>query len=290
MKIAFIGLGHMGMAMATRLLAAGHELVVYNRTRSKAEPLIERGATLAISPADAVRNADVLVTMLADDTAIESVLYGENGAAASLRRGCLHVSSSTISPECSARIAKKHAAAGQRYVAATVFGRPEAAARGELVVVAAGAPEALEAARPIFDVVGKQTRVVGDAPEKANVVKLAINFVLATMLETLGEAYALVESHGVADDDLLAVLGDSLLGSPALRAYAKKIADRSFDEAGFRLALGAKDVRLAVEAAERAAVPMPIGSVLRDRFVAAIAEGFGDRDWAAVGRASTYRM
>ncbi|MGZ3455051.1 MAG: NAD(P)-dependent oxidoreductase [Polyangiales bacterium] len=290
MKIAFIGLGHMGMAMATRLLAAGHELVVYNRTRSKAEPLIERGATLAISPADAVRDADVLVTMLADDTAIESVLYGENGAAASLRRGCLHVSSSTISPECSARIAKNHAAAGQRYVAATVFGRPEAAARGELVVVAAGAPEALEAARPIFDVVGKQTRVVGDAPEKANVVKLAINFVLATMLETLGEAYALVESHGVADDDLLAVLGDSLLGSPALRAYAKKIADRSFDEAGFRLALGAKDVRLAVEAAERAAVPMPIGSVLRDRFVAAIAEGFGDRDWAAVGRASTYRM
>lgn len=287
MKLGLIGLGHMGAAMASRLLDAGHRLVVFNRTKEKAAPFAARGARVAETPADAARDVDALVTMLADDAAVEEALLGENGAASTLGRGRAHMSSSTISPECSRRLASAHAAAGQRYVAAPVMGRPDVAARGELTIVAAGAPEALETCRPVFEVLGKRTRVVGDRPEKANVVKLGVNFVLASILEVLGEAYALAESHGIDDLTFLEIVNDSMLQSPVIGAYGRRIAEDEFEPAGFRLALGAKDVRLAVETGERAAVPMPLASVLRDRFVAAIAEGFGDDDWSAVGRAST---
>lgn len=289
MRIAFIGLGHMGSAMVSRLLDAGHELVVFNRTRPKAEALAKLGAKIASTPADAARNADALVTMLADDTAVANAVLGENGAASTLARGSVHASMSTISPECSRRLAEAHSAAGQLYVAAPVMGRPDVAQRGELTILAAGPPAAIEKTRPIFNVLGKQTRVLGDEPTKANVAKLGVNFVLASILEVIGEAYALVESAGIDDETFLAVLNDSLLKSPVIGAYGKRIAEDAFEPAGFRLALGAKDVRLAVETGERAAVPMPLASVLRDRFVAAIAEGFGDDDWAAVGRASTVR-
>jgi 3-hydroxyisobutyrate dehydrogenase-like beta-hydroxyacid dehydrogenase len=287
-KVAIIGLGHMGSAMATRLLDTGHELVVFNRTKSKAEPFAARGAQVADTPADAAREADALVTMLADDAAVEHALLGKSGAAAALRPGCVHASMSTISPECSSRMAEIHEAAGQLYVAAPVMGRPEAAARGELVVIAAGRAHAREKIRPIARVLAKQIREVGDEPSRANVLKLGVNFALASILEVLGEAYALVESHGIDDLTFLEVL-DELLKSPVIDAYGKRIAEDAFEPAGFRLSLGAKDVRLAVETGERAAVPMPLASTLRDRFVAAIAEGFGDDDWAAVGRASTAR-
>jgi 3-hydroxyisobutyrate dehydrogenase-like beta-hydroxyacid dehydrogenase len=196
---------------------------------------------------------------------------------------------STISPDGSRRLADAHAAAGQLYVAAPVIGRPDAAQRGELTILAAGKPQAIEKSRPIFNVLGKQTRVLGDEPTKANVAKLGVNFVLASILEVLGEAYALVESHDIDDETFLSIVNDSLLKSPVVGAYGKRIAEDAFEPAGFRLALGAKDVRLAVETGEAAAVPMPVACILRDRFVAAIAEGFADDDWAAVGRASTVR-
>jgi 3-hydroxyisobutyrate dehydrogenase-like beta-hydroxyacid dehydrogenase len=289
MKIAIIGLGHMGSAMATRLLDAGHELVVFNRTKSKASALAARGAKVASSPAEAARGADALLTMLADDAAVEGALLGEHGAASGLRRGCVHVSMSTISPECSSRMAEIHAAAGQLYVAAPVIGRPDAAARGELVIVAAGLAPALRKCRPMLEVLGKQIREIGDEPSKANVVKLGVNLAIASMLEVLGEAYALVEAHGIDDLTFLEIVNDLLFKSPVIGAYGKRIAEDTFEPAGFKLSLGAKDVRLAVETGERGAVPMPMASTLRDRFVAAIAEGFGDDDWAVVGRASTAR-
>lgn len=289
MRIGFIGLGHMGSAMASRLLDAGHELFVFNRTRSKAEAMAKLGAKMASTPAEAARNADAILTMLADDAALMRAVLGENGAASTLRPGCVHASMSTISPDGSRRLADAHAAAGQLYVAAPVMGRPEAAQRGELTILAAGKPEAIEKSRPIFNVLGKQTRVLGDEPTKANVAKLGVNFVLASILEVLGEAYALVESHDIDDETFLSIVNDSLLKSPVIGAYGKRIAEDAFEPAGFRLALGAKDVRLAVETGERASVPMPVASILRDRFVAAIAEGFADDDWAVVGRASTVR-
>jgi 3-hydroxyisobutyrate dehydrogenase-like beta-hydroxyacid dehydrogenase len=287
-KVAIIGLGHMGSAMATRLLDTGHELVVFNRTKSKAEPFAARGAHVASTPADAAREADVLLTMVADDAAVEDALLGENGAVSTLRPGSVHASMSTISPECSSRMATVHEAAGQLYVAAPVMGRPEAAVRGELVIIAAGLAYARERIRPIARVLAKQIREIGDEPSKANVVKLGVNFALASILEVLGEAYALVESHGIDDLTFLEILNE-LLKSPVIGAYGERIAGDAFEPAGFRLSLGAKDVRLAVQTGERAAVPMPIASTLRDRFVAAIAEGFGEDDWAAVGRASTAR-
>jgi 3-hydroxyisobutyrate dehydrogenase-like beta-hydroxyacid dehydrogenase len=290
MKIGFIGLGHMGSAMANRLIAAGHELKVYNRTPEKTKPFAQRGAAIAVSPREAATGVDLLVSMLADDAAVAStVLIGENSALSGLPRGSVHLSASTISPDLSIRLARSHRDAGQRYVAAPVLGRPEAAEQGELVIIAAGAAEAIEACRPLFDVLGKEVYVLGEDPAQANVVKLGANLVFAMMIEALGESFALVESYGVDDGRFLDILNGSLLKSPVVAAYGQRLVERKFEPAGFRLALGAKDVRLAVEAAEERAVPLPLASVLRDRFVAAIAEGHADEDWSAVGRASTGR-
>lgn len=288
MKIGFVGLGHMGSGMASSLLRAGHDLVVFDRTPAKAEALVSRGARIAETARDAAHEVDVLVSMLSDDDAVEAVVLGDRGAITTLERGAIHVSSSTISPAMSKRLARAHADRGQGYVAAPVLGRPEVAARGELVVVAAGASDVVERCAPVLHAIGKEVRVVGEAPEMANVAKLGVNFVLATLLEAIGEAYGLVEGHGIDSGTFLDVLS-SLLKSPVVDAYGAKIAEQSFEPAGFSLELGAKDVRFAVQAGEAQALPMPLASVLRDRFVAAIAEGKGNVDWSAVGRVSTHK-
>lgn len=288
MKIGLIGLGHMGSGMAASLLRTAHELVVYDRTRSKAEALVPRGAKVADTPRAAAHGVDVLVTMLSDDAAVEAVVLDDGGAIGSIPRGAVHVASSTLSPWMSRRLARAHAERGQRYVAAPVLGRPEVAARGDLVVVAAGASDAIERCRPVLHAFGREVRVVGDEPEKANVVKLGVNFVLATVLEAIGEAYALVEGHGIDDRLFLDVLG-SLLKSPVIDTYGTKIAEQSFEPASFTVRLGAKDLRFAVESGEEKSVPMPVASMLRDLFVAAIAEGKANADWSAVGRVSTHK-
>jgi 3-hydroxyisobutyrate dehydrogenase-like beta-hydroxyacid dehydrogenase len=286
MKIGFVGLGHMGSAMASRLLDAGNELVGYDRTRAKAEALADRGAKVADTPRDAARDVEVLVSMLSDDAAVEAVVLGEDGAITTLPRGSVHVSTSTISPAMSARLARTHADRGQAYVAAPVLGRPDVAARGDLIVVAAGESGAIERCRPILHVLGREVRVVAETPEKANVIKLGVNFVLAALLEALGEAYTLVEGHGVRAQLFLDVLS-SLLRSPVVDSYGAKIAEQSFLPAGFTVALGAKDLRFALEAAAAHGAAMPLAGVLRDRFIAAIAEGKAESDWSAVGRAIT---
>lgn len=288
MKIGVIGLGHMGSGMASSLLRAGHQLLVWDRTPAKAEAFASRVAKIAETPRDAADGVEVLVSMLSDDAAVEEVVLGDYGAIALLRRGAVHVSTSTISPTMSKRLARAHADRGQGYVAAPVLGRPEVAAKGELVVVAAGSSEAIERCRPVLHAIGKEIRVVGEAPEQANIVKLGINFVLAAMLEAVGEAYGLVEGYGVDDTLFLDVLS-SLLKSPVIDAYGTKIAEQSFEPAGFTVRLGAKDMRFAVEAGEARAVPMPIANVLRELFVAAIAEGKASADWSAVGRVSTHK-
>jgi 3-hydroxyisobutyrate dehydrogenase-like beta-hydroxyacid dehydrogenase len=291
MRIGFLGLGHMGQAMARNLLRAGHSVAVWDRTPSKAEQLASGdGARVATSPADAGRDAQAVLSMLADDLAVLAVVLGEGRGAQSeplirgLAAGAIHVSMSTIGPATSKTLAEAHGAKQQRYVAAPVLGRPESAERRELVILAAGAEDATDACAPLFDALGRATHRLGVQPERANVAKLAANLVLASAIEVLGEVYALAESYGVGAPVLLGVLKDTVLRSETLAGYGKRIADAQFEPAGFRLKLGLKDVDLVLAAAEAVALAMPTASVLRDRFIEAIARGLEDKDWSAVAR------
>lgn len=271
----------MGSPMARNLLRARHQVTVYNRTRANAEPLREDGAALADSPADAARGADALVTMLADDHAVEQAVEGFLDA---LAPGAIHIGSSTIGVACSRRLAEKHAARGQIYVAAPVFGRPVAAAAAKLWIVAAGPPESLARCQPVFDALGRGTSIVGTDPWVANAVKLSGNFLIAAALESMGEAFALVRKSGVDAGQFLEIVNNALFNSPLYAGYGGAIAKEQFEPAGFKLRLGFKDLRLAQEAAEAAAVPMPLAGVLRDRYLAALARGEGHLDWAALAR------
>jgi 3-hydroxyisobutyrate dehydrogenase-like beta-hydroxyacid dehydrogenase len=281
MKVGFIGLGHMGAAMAGNLLKAGHEVTVYNRTPEKAGALVARGAKVAATVAEACQG-DAVLTMLANDEAVESVVLGRDGIAASLRREALHVSSSTISVALSRRLAQEHTNKGQRYVAAPVFGRPEAAAAAELVVVAGGEPDALHVARPLLSSLGRKLFVVSDTPEAANLVKLSGNFLNASVIESLGEALALITKGGVDRERYLEILA-SLFNAPAYNIYGALIASGRFEPAGFAAPLGQKDIRLLLTAADTLGVPMPVASLLRDRFLRLLAQGGERLDWSAIG-------
>jgi 3-hydroxyisobutyrate dehydrogenase-like beta-hydroxyacid dehydrogenase len=283
MHTGFIGLGHMGAAMAANLLKAGHGVTVYNRSPDKAAPLVAEGATAAARPADASRG-DAVMTMLADDHAVEGVVFGDEGILAALRPGAVHVSCSTISVALSRRLAQAHAAAGQRYVAAPVFGRPEAAAAAKLFVVAAGAPDAVAIVSPLLEAVGQRTFVLSEQPESANLVKLSGNFLIATVIEALGEAIALVGKGGIDPHEYVDLLTSTLFGTPVYRIYGGLIADRKFEPAGFAAPLGFKDIRLTLAAAEELRVPLPLASLLRDRFLALLAQGGDSLDWSAISQ------
>jgi 3-hydroxyisobutyrate dehydrogenase-like beta-hydroxyacid dehydrogenase len=281
MNIGFIGLGNMGRGMATNLLKAGHRVTVYNRSPGKAEALVEQGATPARTVAEA-STGEVMFTMLSDDRAVEDVAFGDNGIVASLAPGATHVSSSTISVALSKRLAAAHAEAGQRYAAAPVFGRPEAASAAKLFVIAAGAPEVLEPLVPLFDAIGQRTFVVSDQPHAANLVKLSGNFLLASAIETVGEAVALVAKAGVDRLQYVDILTSTLFSAPAYQTYGGLIARQEFEPAGFAATLGLKDVQLVLAAAEELQVPLPVASVLRDRLLTLVATGGGHLDWSAV--------
>jgi 3-hydroxyisobutyrate dehydrogenase-like beta-hydroxyacid dehydrogenase len=281
MKVGFIGLGHMGSGMAARLLDAGFDLVVYNRTAEKARPLVERGARLARSVAEACAG-DVVVTMLADDDAVESAAFGDGGIVASLRSGAKHVSMSTISVALSERLAKAHASKGQEFVAAPVFGRPDAAAAGKLFIIPAGAEGTIEACRPLFEAMGQKVLPVSARPPDANLVKLAGNFMIASIFESLGEAMALVGKAGIERQRFYEILTSTLFTAPVYVNYGKLIVDEKFEPPGFAAPLGLKDMRLALAAAEDLRVPMPLASLLRDRFVRLLAQRGDAIDWSAV--------
>jgi 3-hydroxyisobutyrate dehydrogenase-like beta-hydroxyacid dehydrogenase len=283
MKIGFIGLGHMGSGMARNLLRAGHEVVVFNRSREKAEVLVADGARVADTPAGVCSVSEAIMTMLADDRAVEQVVFGENAIASALPVGAIHISCSTISIALAKRLAAEHRRRGQRYLSVPVFGRPEAAESKNLLVVAAGPPEVVEQCRPLFDAIGRQTFVVGSDPSQANAVKLCGNFMIAAMLEAFGEAYATLRKADVLPHTFLEVMS-MLFGSPVYANYGRLIADEKFEPAGFALRLGLKDVRLVLEAAEEFAAPMPLASLLRDNFLSAMAHGQADQDWSSVVR------
>jgi 3-hydroxyisobutyrate dehydrogenase-like beta-hydroxyacid dehydrogenase len=283
MKVGFIGLGNMGAGMAANLLRAGHEVTVYNRTPGKERALVEQGAHAAGQVADACRG-EAVMTMLADDGAVEGVVFGDQGVIGSLGTGAIHLSMSTISVALSERLAAAHAKAGQRFVAAPVFGRPDVAAAGKLFIVAAGAPDAVTACSPLFEALGQKTFSVGDEPQAANLVKLSANFLLASVIEGLGEAMALVGKAGIDRRQYLELLTSTLFTAPVYKTYGGLIAEGKFEPAGFAAPLGYKDIRLTLAAADRLRVPMPVASLLRDRFLTLLAQGGEGLDWSGIGQ------
>lgn len=282
MDVGFIGLGQMGAAMAACLLRGGHRVTVHNRTAARAQPLIAQGARVADSVAEACRG-DAVVTMLADDLALESTSFGPGGVLASLARNCIHVSSSTISVELAERLARAHAENGGTFVAAPVFGRPEAAAAGKLFVVAAGERAALERLGPLISAIGQRTFVVADQPPLANLVKLSGNFLIGAVIEILGEAMALTGKAGIDGHAYLEILTATLFGAPVVRTYGALIAARKFEPAGFTVPLGLKDIQLALRAGQDLSVPLPVAALLRDRLLSLVAHGRGHLDWSAAG-------
>jgi 3-hydroxyisobutyrate dehydrogenase-like beta-hydroxyacid dehydrogenase len=283
MEVGFIGLGRMGQAMARNLLKMGHRVFVFNRTRSRAEELREEGAVVADSPAGACK-ANIVVTMLADDDAVEQVVFGGGGIISALREDAIHVSMSTITVALSEVLTEAHHAAGQHFVAAPVFGRPEAAAAAKLFIVAAGEPEPLDRCQLLFDDLGQKTFIVDQFPPKANLVKLSGNFLVASVIECLGEAVALTRKAGLDPTQFLSVLTGSLFAAPVYETYGELILEDRYRPPGFTMPLGLKDMRGVLAAAEAKNVPMPVASLLRDHFITAIARGKSDFDWSALAR------
>jgi 3-hydroxyisobutyrate dehydrogenase-like beta-hydroxyacid dehydrogenase len=281
MKSGFIGLGHMGSAMAANLVKAQHDVIVYNRNQEKARALVDLGARAASDIAAACK-ANVVITMLADDRALEHVALADGGIVGNLSKGAIHLSMSTISVALSKRLAQAHADAGQRFVSAPVFGRPEMAAAAKLFIVVAGDPAAVDACQPLFDAMGQKTFPIGTEPSAANLVKLSGNFLLAAAIEALGEAIALVAKAGIDRHAYVEMLTSTLFDAPAYKVYGRLIAEEKFQPAAFAVPLGHKDIRLALAAAEDLRVPLPLASLVHDRFVRLLANGGDNLDWSAI--------
>lgn len=284
MQIGFVGLGQMGGAMAGNLVRAEHALTVWNRSPQKSAPLVAAGARLAASPRLAAQGKAAVVTMLADDEALEAVVAGDDGLLAGLAPGALHISMSTIAVATADRLAARHAERGQRFVSAPVFGRPEAAAAAKLYVVAAGAAGDLANAAPLFEALSQRVFAVGPTPSDANLIKLCGNFAILSVIETMAEAMTLAQKGGVPKAKLLEVLLGTIFDAPVFRNYGTLLVEERFRPAGFAAPLGLKDMRLVGQAAETRRVPLPLLGVLRDHLVQTLANEGEDVDWSGIGR------
>lgn len=287
MKIGFVGLGSMGSAIAANLIRAGHQVRVWNRSPGPIGELVDLGATAAASVRDAL-HGDVLFSMLADDAAVRSV-FVDGGALQHATTGLIHVNLATVSIRLAGELTELHETLGLRYVAAPVFGRPDAARSGQLNIVAAGDAGALEQLQSLFDVIGQKTWKLGDAPLRANAVKISGNFMIAAAIEAMAEATTLAQAHGVSSAELLDILTSTLFASPVYKGYGTLIAEQRFSSPGFALRLGLKDVRLALEAGDTRHVPLPLASLLRDSLLEAVASGDGELDWAALAKVAQRR-
>lgn len=285
MKIAFLGLGNMGSNMARRLLEAGHEVTVWNRTRAHADALAAAGAQVATTAAEAARAGDAVLTMLFDDAAHEAVLFGEGGVLDAIRPGAIHVSHSTISLGLSERLTAEHARRGQQFVAAPVFGRPSVAEEGRLWIVVAGADSAVEKIRPLLEPLSRGVSVIGSEPRQAHALKLGGNFMISAMIHTLGEAFVYAEAQGIAPETFLETVNSALFQSPFYLAYGKVMLHPPL-QPGATIELGAKDLRLLREAAASRHTSMSLADNLAEVFAQASQVGLQNEDWA-VGQ---YRM
>jgi 3-hydroxyisobutyrate dehydrogenase-like beta-hydroxyacid dehydrogenase len=283
MQIGFIGLGSMGAALAMNLVASGHDVRVFNRNPARAEPLRQAGAKVASSAAQAAHGAEIVITMVSDDAALTSVTLGEEGIMAGLKQGAVHISMSTIGVATAQELAAKHREAGLGFVSAPVFGRPDAAAARKLFIMAAGADEHLAVAVPVLEQLGQSVGIVGAEPSQASLVKLIGNFMLSVIIETLGEACGVATKAGIDPTRLIELLTNANFSAPPYKIYGSMIASQRFQPAGFALPLGQKDNRLMLAAAEALGVPLPLASLVHDRFLAVRAQGIGaDHDWSAV--------
>jgi 3-hydroxyisobutyrate dehydrogenase-like beta-hydroxyacid dehydrogenase len=287
MKVGFIGLGAMGSAMASNLVAAGHALTVWNRSVAATEPLVSLGAKVART-ADRAAQGDVLCSMLANDQAVREIFF-DGGLLDAMDRGTVHVNHSTISVALAKELAAEHAKRELDYIAAPVFGRPDMAAAAKLNILVAGNPAAIERVRPLLEAMGSRLWPMGDAPERANVAKIAGNFMLAAAIESMAEATALTRAYGISAADFLEVMTSTLFASPAYQIYGKLIAEQRFKPAGMSLPLGLKDIELALTAASTARVPLPFAGVLRDGLLEALAGGDADLDWSALAMVAARR-
>jgi 3-hydroxyisobutyrate dehydrogenase-like beta-hydroxyacid dehydrogenase len=280
MRVALIGLGNMGVPIARNILKAGHMLVIWNRSPDKAADLVAAGATLAPTPAAAAEQAEIVFTMLADDRAVEAVVFGTDGLMSADPRP-LHIGLSTISLALAHRLA---GAQGALYVSAPVFGRPPAAAAAQLSIVAGGSAESIACAQPIFDAIGKKAFIAGDQAPSANLVKLCGNFMIMSAIEAMGEAMALAAKNGLEKQALFDVLVGTLFDAPVYRNYGPAMIADEYRPAGFPAPLGLKDMNLVAEAAGGARVPMPLLGVIRDHLLQTIGQQGDDVDWAAIGK------
>ncbi len=284
MKVGFIGMGRMGQGMARRVLDAGNDLVVYNRTPSKAEDLRAAGANVVDSIAAVTQDRDAVITMVTDDAAIEAIALGEGGLITTLPDGGIHLAMGTHSVAMTRTIAASHSEANQVFVAAPVLGRPDRAAAGELGIMPAGPADAVARLQPLLEVMGRRIFPAGDQPEAAAAIKIAHNFVLGCAIEVMGEGMSLVRKYGVEPLVLHQVLTEGIFGCPAYQVYGDIIVNEAYDNVGFTTLIGLKDANLALAAAEAAQVPLPSVNVWRDRLLGAIAHGDGERDWGVVAR------
>lgn len=280
--IGMIGLGNMGLPIATNLLTAGYPLRVYNRTVEKASPLAEQGAAVVNRPADAVQPGGIVVTMLANDAALEAVVLEEGGILSTLGQEGIHLSLSTVAPATAQKLAALHAQHGSHYVAAPVFGRPDAAAARKLWVALSGPDAAKARVKPILEQLSQGIFDFGEDVSAANVVKLAGNFLIISAIEALAEALTLAEKNGLDRTQVASLFGQTLFACPIYQNYGRMIAEQQYEPAGFKLSLGLKDVTLALQTAKSSQLPLPLASLLHDRLLALVADGKGELDWTGL--------
>jgi len=287
MKVGFIGLGAMGAAMASNLVKAGHTVTVWNRSEAATVPLVSLGAKVAAT-ADRAAQGEVLHSMLANDKAVREVIL-DSGLLDGMDPGTVHVNHATISVELARVLVEEHAKRNLGYVSAPVFGRPDVAAAGKLNILAAGKVSAVQKVQPLLEAMGAKIWPLGEEPERANIVKIAGNFMLVTAVESMAEASALTRAHGVSAGDFLEIMTSTLFASPVYQGYGKSIVEQRFKPAGFALPLASKDIGLALEAGTSRHVPLPFASLLRDSLLEALAQGDEALDLASLSLVAARR-
>lgn len=280
--VGFIGLGRMGLPIAMNLVESDYKLHVYNRTPQKAQPLVDKGAELGNSPADVVKPGGIVISMLANDQALEDVVLGEHGILEKLGSAGVHISMSTVSPTTAENLAQQHEQQGSHYLAAPVFGRPDAAAARKLWICLSGNGAAKERVLPLLNLLGQKVFDLGEQVSAANVVKLSGNFLIISAIEAMAEAFTLAEKNGIDRSQVAELFGQTLFACPIYQNYGRMIAQQQYEPAGFKLALGLKDVELALQTAKESQMPMPLASLVRDRLISSIAKGRGEIDWTGL--------
>ena len=287
-KIGFIGLGNMGINMAKNLISEGYHLQVYNRTLSKADELEQGSITKCKTPAEAANGVHAVITMLSEDEVLKETVSGKDGILEKLPKNSLHISMSTVAPETSKSLAKQHHDAGSQFIAAPVFGRPEAAAAKKLWICISGDQKSKEIAKPILECLGQGIFDFGEDVGGANVVKIAGNFMIMASLEIMAEAFTLAEKNGLDRLKVAEFFGSTLFNAPIYQNYGKLIANKQYEPVGFKAKLGYKDARLAFKLSQQSETPMPVATAIHNRLLTAVAKGWGETDWVeGVGRGVT---